>query len=51
MLEIETWEAEIDNQQIHIDLGSAIPPNPLRFLLYSGIAAGIVGALVVLWHK
>jgi hypothetical protein len=50
-VEIEGSEAEVDGTQIHIDLGGAIPPSPLRCILYSGVAGGIIAALVVLWHR
>jgi len=51
MVEIEGGEAEVDGMQIHINLGGAIPPSPLRCILYSGVAGGIIAALVVLWHR
>ncbi|MBD3158535.1 MAG: hypothetical protein GF309_07055 [Candidatus Lokiarchaeota archaeon] len=50
-VEIEGGQAEVDGTQIHLDLGGAIPPSPLRALPYVGIAAGVVAALVILWHR
>lgn len=50
-VKIEGGQAEVDGTQIRMDLGGAIPPSPLRSLPYVGIAAGVVAALVILWHR
>jgi hypothetical protein len=50
-VEIEGGEAQVDGLQIDIDLGGAIPVDPIRCLPYIGIAAGVITVLVMVWHR